>query len=37
MDHAMASGREAAQRILAGDVERIGRRRPEDVPARQSA
>ena len=37
MDHAMASGLEAADRILSGEVERLGRRRPEAFPARQSA
>jgi protoporphyrinogen oxidase len=37
MDHAMASGLEAADRILAGEAERLGHRRPEAVPARQSA
>jgi len=37
MDHAMASGLEAADRILSGEIERLGRRRPEASPARQSA
>jgi protoporphyrinogen oxidase len=37
MDHAMASGLQAANRILTGDVERIGRRGPEAFPARRSA
>jgi protoporphyrinogen oxidase len=37
MDHALASGREAAARILALEPEALGRPRPEAFPARRSA
>lgn len=37
MDHAMASGMEAAERVIRGDVEELDVRESSAVPARQSA